>query len=157
MKDWFAQLNQREQMSLFILSLAVGLYLLFVLIWSPLATKRDALEVQNSAIAGSLARVDAMVSELLQLRDGGASVNTRRNLTSLINQSTSRMELQVSRLQPSSRGDIQVRLENAAFDDVLEWLHEMEYREALLVREVSVTQAGSAGRVNATVRIAQAG
>ena len=157
MKDWFAQLNQREQMSLFILSLAVGLYLLFVLIWSPLATKRDALEVQNSAIAGSLARVDAMVSELLQLRDGGASVNTRRNLTSLINQSTSRMELQVSRLQPSSRGDIQVRLENAAFDDVLEWLHEMEYREGLLVREVSVTQAGSLGRVNATVRIAQAG
>jgi general secretion pathway protein M len=157
MKDWFAQLNQREQMSLFMLSLAVGLYLLFVLIWSPLASKRDALEVQNSAIAGSLARVDAMVSELLQLRDGGASVNTRRNLTSLINQSTSRMELQVSRLQPSSRGDIQVRLENASFDDVLEWLHEMEYREALLVREVSVTQAGSAGRVNATVRIAQAG
>ena len=157
MKDWFAQLNQREQMSLFILSLAVGLYLLFVLIWSPLATKRDALEVQNSAIAGSLARVDAMVSELLQLRDGGAAVNTRRNLTSLINQSTSRMELQVSRLQPSSRGDIQVRLENAAFDDVLEWLHEMEYREGLLVREVSVTQAGSLGRVNATVRIAQAG
>jgi len=128
MKDWFAQLNQREQMSLFILSLAVGLYLVFVLIWSPLASKRDALEVQNSAIAGSLARVDAMVSELLQLRDGGASVNTSRNLTSLINQSTSRMELPVSRLQPSSRGDIQVRLENAAFDDVLEWLHEMEYR-----------------------------
>jgi general secretion pathway protein M len=157
MKDWFAQLNQREQMSLFMLSLVVGLYLLFVLIWSPLASKRDALEVQNSAIAGSLARVDAMVSELLQLRDGGASVNTRRNLTSLINQSTSRMELQVSRLQPSSRGDIQVRLENASFDDVLEWLHEMEYREGLLVREVSVTQAGSAGRVNATVRIAQAG
>jgi len=157
MKDWFAQLNQREQMSLFILSLAVALYLLLMIVWSPLASKRDALEVQNSAIAGSLARVDAMVSELLQLRDGGASVNTRRNLTSLINQSTSRMELPVSRLQPSSRGDIQVRLENAAFDDVLEWLHEMEYREGLLVREVSVTQAGSVGRVNATVRIAQAG
>lgn len=157
MKDWFAQLNQREQMSLFILSLAVALYLLLMIVWSPLASKRDALEVQNSAIAGSLARVDAMVSELLQLRDGGASVNTSRNLTSLINQSTSRMELPVSRLQPSSRGDIQVRLENAAFDDVLEWLHEMEYREGLLVREVSVTQAGSVGRVNATVRIAQAG
>jgi hypothetical protein len=33
----------------------------------------------------------------------------------------------------------------------------MEFREGLLVREVSITQAGSAGRVNATVRIAQAG
>lgn len=157
MKAWFTHLNQREQMSVFLLGLAVGLYLLLMFVWSPLADKRDALQVQNSAIAGSLSRVDAMVSELLQLRNSGASVNTRRNLTSLINQSTSRRELPVSRLQPSSRGDIQVRLENAAFDDVLEWLHEMEYREGLLVREVSVTQAGSLGRVNATVRIAQAG
>lgn len=157
MKEWFTQLNQREQMSLFILGLVVGLYLLFMLVLSPLASKRDALAVQNTAIAGSLGRVDAMVSELLQLRDGGSSVNNRRNLTSLINQSTSRMDLPVSRLQPSSRGDIQVRLENAAFDDVLEWLYEMEYREGLLVHEVSITQAGSVGRVNATVRIAQAG
>lgn len=157
MKAWFTHLNQREQMSVFLLGLAVGLYLLLMFVWSPLADKRDALQVQNSAIAGSLSRVDAMVSELLQLRNSGASVNTRRNLTSLINQSTSRRELPVSRLQPNSRGDIQVRLENAAFDDVLEWLHEMEYREGLLVREVSVTQAGSLGRVNATVRIAQAG
>ena len=38
MKDWFAQLNQREQMSLFILSLAVGLYLLLIIVWSPLET-----------------------------------------------------------------------------------------------------------------------
>ncbi len=61
------------------------------------------------------------------------------------------------RLQPNSRGEIQVRVENASFDDVLKWLHEMEYGQGLLVREVSVTQANSAGRVNVTVRIAEAG
>ena len=32
-----------------------------------------------------------------------------------------------------------------------------EYRESLLVKEVSITQGGSTGRVNATVRLAQAG
>ena len=67
------------------------------------------------------------------------------------------MNLPVSRLQPNSRREIQVRLESAAFDDLIAWLHQMEYGERLLVREVSITQAGSAGRVNATVRIAQAG
>jgi len=67
------------------------------------------------------------------------------------------LRLQVSRLQPNSRGEIQVRLENAAFDDLLQWLHQMEYREGLLVREVSVTQTGAVGRVNATVLIGQAG
>ena len=157
MKDWFAQLNQREQMSLFALGIALALYILYMLVWSPLDSMRDSLQVQNQAVAGSLQRVDAMVSEVLQLRDSGTGSSSRRNLTSLINQSTSRLQLQVSRLQPNSRGEIQVRLESAAFDDVLLWLHEMEYREGLLVREVSITQAGPIGRVNATVRIAQAG
>ena len=157
MKSWFLQLQQREQISLLILSLALGLYLLYRVIWSPLDTLRDDLQVQNRGVADSLQRVDAMVSEVMHLRASGAQTGGRRNLTSLINQSTSRLQLQVTRLQPNSRGDIQVRLESAVFDQVLRWLYEVEYREGLLVREVSITQAGTVGRVNATVRIAQAG
>jgi general secretion pathway protein M len=157
MKEWFSQLNQREQLSLLALGLVLALYLLYILLWSPLHDMRESLQQQNRVVAGSLQRVDAMVSELLHLRESGAQTGSRRNLTSLINQSTSRLQLQVTRLQPNSRGEIQVRLENAAFDDVLRWLHQMEYREGLLVREVSITQAGSTGRVNLTVRIAQAG
>jgi len=156
-KAWFAQLEQREQLSLVVLGFALALYLLYTLLWSPLDSQRDQLVLQNQGVASSLQRVDALVSEITQLRDSGGRSSQRRNLTSLINQSTARLELQVSRLQPNSRGEIQVRLEGAAFDDLLLWLHEMEYREALLVREVSITQSGTAGRVNATVRVAQAG
>lgn len=157
MREWFLGLNQREQMSVMALGVAVVLYVLFQFVWTPLEQKRESLALQNSAVAQSLVRVDAMVSELQALRDSGASAGTRRNLTSVINQSTGRLNLPVSRLQPNSRGEIQVRLENAGFDDLLKWLHEMEYREGLLVREVSITQGGATGRVNATVRMAQAG
>ena len=157
MKEWFAQLNQREQMSLLALGLAVALYLLYVLVWSPLDSKREQLALQNVAIAESQVRVDAMVSELLQLRAGGVKTGTKRNLTSVINESTSRLQLPVIRLQPNSRGEIQVRLENAVFDDVLRWLYQMEYTEHMLVREVSLTQSNTAGLVNVTARIAEAG
>ncbi len=157
MKDWFAGLNQREQLSLLVLGIALGLYVVYMAVWSPLSSKRDELAQQNAAIAQSLTRVDAMVSELVQLRSSGVSTGGKRNLTSLINQSTRRLQLPVSRLQPNSRGEIQVRLESAAFDDVLGWLYEMEYKEGLLVREVSITETGTTGRINATVRIAQAG
>jgi general secretion pathway protein M len=157
MKEWFSQLNQREQMSVLLLGVAVSLYLLYVFIWSPLDTRREQLAVQNTAIAESQVRVDSMVSQLLELREGGATAGAKRNLTSVINESTSRFQLPVIRLQPNSRGEIQVRVENASFDDVLKWLHEMEYGQSLLVREVSVTPANAAGRVNVTVRIAEAG
>ena len=157
MKEWFAQLNQREQMSLLILGLALALYLLYMFVWSPLDTRRAELALQNTAIAESQARVDTMVSQLLELREGGAQPATQRNLTSVINESTSRLQLPVMRLQPNSRGEIQVRVENASFDTVLKWLHEIEYAEGLLVHEVSLTQANGPGLVNITVRIGEAG
>ena len=156
MKDWFAQLSQRDQLSLLALGLVLCLYLLYMLVWKPLDDKRELLEQQNSVVAASLQEVDVMVSEIMRLRDSGAVAGARRNLTSLINQSTGRRGLQVTRLQPNSRGEIQVRLEGAAFDEVLAWLHEIENQEGLLVMEAAVTPAGMAGRVNATVRIAQA-
>ncbi|MEZ5573979.1 MAG: type II secretion system protein GspM [Halioglobus sp.] len=157
MKDWFAQLSQRDQMSLLVLAVVLALYLLYMLVWSPLDTRRNDLVLQNTAIAESRVRVDAMVSEVLQLRQSGAKPGTKRNLTSVINASTSRLQLPVIRLQPNSRGEIQVRVENANFDDVVKWLYEMEYKEGLLVREVSLTQTGAVGRVNVTVRIAEVG
>ena len=157
MKEWLSQLNQREQLSLLLLGLALLLYLLYTLVLSPLESQQEQLAAQNRAVTESQGRVDAMVSQLLQLRQGGAKAGAKRNLTSVINQSTSRLQLPVMRLQPNSRGEIQVRSENASFNDVLKWLNEMEYTESLLVREVSVTPAASAGRVNITVRIAEAG
>ena len=157
MKEWFSQLNQREQLSLLLLGVALALYLIYMLVWSPLNSRRAELAIQNTAIAESQVRVDAMVSELLQLRKSGANTGAKRNLTSVINESTSRLQIPVIRLQPNSRGEIQVRIENASFDTVLQWLHEMEYKQGLLVREVAITQAGTAGRINLTVRIAEAG
>jgi type II secretory pathway component PulM len=155
-KEWFAGLNQREQLSLFVLGIALLLYLLYMLAWAPLAERREELALQNESVAESLQRVDAMVSEIMRLREGGVASTARRNLTSLVNQSTGRHGLQVSRLQSNSRGDIQVRLENAVFDDLLAWLDDVENREGLLVTEIAITRAGASGRVNATIRIAQA-
>jgi len=156
-RAWFERLPPREQLAVLALGLVLAVYSLYMAAWAPLAERRAALAGQNSAIAGSLTRVDALVSELAQLRDSDAQPGAQRNLLSLINQSTSRLQLPVSRLQPNSRGEIQVRLENAPFDDLLGWLYELEYGEGLLVREVSIVQAGVPGRVNVTVRIAQAG
>ena len=156
MKEWFAGLNQREQLSLLVLGVALALYLLYMVAWAPLAERRSELAVQNEAVAQSLQRVDAMVSEIIRLREGGGASASRRNLTSLVNQSTGRHGLQVSRLQPNSRGDIQVRMENAVFDDLVAWLDEVENRERLLVTEIAITRTGNVGRVNATIRISQA-
>ena len=157
MKQWFSQLAQREQLSLLVLVSAVLVYLLYMLVWVPLDSRREALIVQNEAVAESRVRVDAMVSQIMQLRKSGAQSGTRRNLTSVINESTTRFKLPVIRMQPNRQGEIQVRLENADCGAMMQWLHEMENGKGLLVRELSLTQAGTSGLVNITVKIAEAG
>ena len=96
-----------------------------------------------------------MVAQYLQLQANGGQRQRSRNLTSLINQSTAQHGLEVSRLQPNARGDIQVRFEAMPFDNLLSWMHRLEAGEGLGIAEVSVTQAGQPGRVNATVRVSQ--
>ena len=157
MKEWFSQLAQREQLSVLVLASVVLIYLLYSLFWAPLNSRREALIVQNEAVAESRVRVDAMVSQIMQLRKSGAQSGARRNLTSVINESTTRFKLPVIRMQPNRQGEIQVRLENADFGAMMQWLHEMENGKGLLVRELSLTQAGTSGLVNITVKIAEAG
>ena len=155
MKQWFMGLTQREQLSLLIMGLAVALYLAFVIFIAPLSQARDRMVVQNRGVAESLQRVEVLVSQILHLRETGNGSSTNRNLTSLVNRSTSSYQLQVNLLQPNSRGELQLRLENAVFDDLIAWLYQVEYKEGLRVLETSITQAGTVGRVNATVRLAQ--
>lgn len=157
MRDWFEQLNLREQASVLVLAGVVLLWLVYTLLWSPLDQRREQLRQQNLAVVESLARVDAMVSELQELRASGASRAERgRNLTTLVNRGTQRLSLPVSRLQPGARGDLQVRLENAPFDRLVTWLHELEQREGLLIAELAVTPAGTTGHVNVTLRVSEA-
>lgn len=156
MQAWFARLDRREQLSLLVLAVVIGLYLVWVVLWSPIAAMRDRMAEQNTAAAAALVRVDTLVAELQQARaTAGPGGQQRSNLTALVNQSTGRFGLSVNRLQPGSRGDLQVRLENARFADLIAWLHQLELGEGLLLEEVAITQAGSAGFVNATIRIGQ--
>lgn len=155
MQAWFARLARREQLSLLVLAVCLVLYLLWVLLWSPLLAMRDRMQAQNTAAAAALVRVDALVAELQQARASSATSGQRSNLAAVINQSTARFGLSINRLQPGNRGDMQVRMEDARFSDLVAWLHHLELAEGLVLGEVAITQAGSAGVVNATIRIGQ--
>ncbi|MEP0203501.1 MAG: type II secretion system protein M [Halioglobus sp.] len=155
MNKWLLRFNTREQLSLLIMTAAVALYIMYALIWTPLSSARDDMALRNQSTVELLYRVDSMVSEVQALKASGGSNTRQRNLTSLINQTTRAQNLAVTRLQPNSRGDIQVRMENAPFDDVMTWLHVIELRERLVIQELSLTQAGGSGLINLTVRVSQ--
>jgi type II secretory pathway component PulM len=154
MKQWFLQFNQREQIYLLLCAIVVTLYLLLVAVWQPIANLRAEKASQNERVAQSLVKVQGMVAELKQLRaSGGGKRNV--NLNQVINASTSKHGIVPTRIQPSSRGDTQVRFEDVELEGFLRWLHQLEHVDKLAIRDLSINQGQRGGLVNASVRIGQ--
>ncbi|MEM9314812.1 MAG: type II secretion system protein M [Pseudomonadota bacterium] len=155
MKDWFLRFSPREQLALLLMTAAVTLYAFVLLVLMPLGNAREEMVERNIATATALARVDGLATEISELRKtAGSAPSAGRNLTATVNRSAERFGLRPSRLQPNSRGGVQVRFETAALEPLLRWLHALEDGQGLLVEELSLSQTQLAGTVSATVRIA---
>lgn len=155
MKQWFLRFSTREQMALLTMMLVVVIYLVAVLAVLPLQRAREQLIQTNVATAELLQRVDGLASALIAQREGAAAPASSRNLTSLLNNSAVAAGLRIARVQPNSRGAVQLRLESVPFAALLRWLHELESVQGLLLEELSVSQGGAPGIVSASLRVTQ--
>lgn len=151
-RQWFESLSARDQIALMILGAAVGLWAFVFLIFIELDGRRERLVNGNQALAQKLHRVDLKVEQLAVLREGGGDGQV--NLTRTLSQASETQGLTVKRLQPNSRGEVQLRFEGIAFDGLLQFLEQIEGSAGLVVKEASISSAGRSGGVNATLRIA---
>jgi len=151
-RQWFESLSARDQIALMILGAAVGLWAFVFLIFIELDGRRERLVNGNQALAQKLHRVDLKVEQLAVLREGGGGGQV--NLTRTLSQASETHGLTVKRLQPNSRGEVQLRFEGIAFDGLLQFLEQIEGSAGLVVKEASISSAGRSGGVNATLRIA---
>ena len=152
MRQWFESLPSRDQIALMALVAALGLWLFVQLIFIELDGRRDRLTQSNQALAEKLIRVDLKVEQLAALRAGGS--DQKINLTRTLSQASEANGLTVKRLQPNSRGEVQIRFEGVAFDNLLQFLEQIEGVSGLAVLDASVSSAGRNGGVNATFRVA---
>ena len=152
MRQWFESLPSRDQIALMALGAALGLWLFVQLIFIELDGRRDRLTQGNQALAEKLIRVDLKVEQLAALRAGGGG--QKINLTRTLSQASEANGLAVKRLQPNSRGEVQIRFEGVAFDNLLQFLEQIEGVSGLAVLDASVSSAGRSGGVNATFRVA---
>ena len=150
-RQWFQSLVVRDQIALMILAAVVGSWVFVQVIFVELDGRRQRLTAGNEALASTLSRIDLKVEQLAALRAdwGGVQVNLTRTLSQL----SETLGLPVKRLQPNSRGEVQIRFEGIAFDGLLQFLEQIEGSSGLVVIDGSISSAGNSGGVNATLRV----
>lgn len=155
MKQWFLRFTPREQVALLVMAAAVAAWLLGIVAIAPLERARERLAETNRATADVLVRVDRLASAILARRESDGEPSRARNLTTLLNGSAEAAGLRIARLQPNSRGAVQLRLEGVAFAPLLRWIHTLEQGEGLVIEELSISQSGSSGTVAVSLRVSQ--
>ena len=152
------QLSLRDQAMLVLLAAALLLYMLYQMLWHPLAAANRNLERQNAAVAQSVANMNQLAAQFreLQKANGPAAASGGETLTQLVDETVAANQLHMSRFQPGSSGDVQVRFDNASFDQILRWLHELENKHGVTLREFGVSPGSGPGLVNVSVRLYRA-
>ncbi|MFT5578301.1 MAG: general secretion pathway protein M [Paraglaciecola psychrophila] len=155
-RQWFDTLNSRDQLSVLAGAVAVGLYILIVLLWSPLSQQQQSLVLQNQQAGVSLRNVEALAQQYQALQGGSAKKTNstgKKNLTSLIDRLVKANGLQMKRFQPSSSGDVQLRFENAVFNNIVMLLHQLETDNAIAIKDLSISPGSAIGLVDISVRL----
>ena len=138
-------------MALMILAAVLSVWVFIQVIFVELEGRRQRLTAGNEALASTLSRIDLKVEQLAALRADGGGVQV--NLTRTLSQLSETLGLPVKRLQPNSRGEVQIRFEGIAFDGLLQFLEQIEGSSGLVVVDGSISSAGNNGGVNATLRV----
>jgi len=143
---WLA-LNEREQRLLRVLTIVLGIAVLYFVIWQPSvsalqqANQRVAAQQQQlSWVQQTLARYQAAKDRAPQRTRNDESVSQR------ISSAARALELDIARLQPQ-QDSVLVSIDDADFKQVLELIAQLESRFQLQVETADIAKLDSPGQV----------
>ena len=163
MKDWFANLESREQA--FVAGGAVFLVvaLVYALLWLPLARNHEALSTSVANWERSLAELGTLRNLAATSRQAPTPANASgiQQAPIIVVDQTLRsrgLEQFRRRSQPTTNNGVRVEFESVAFDDLVLWLGDLAAQHNMHVQAGSVSAIAQAGpgRVNASLTLERA-
>ena len=148
----FFKLSYRDQILLLCTAFILFLSVVWFLILSPISDQSDELSRRNELSRASLGRVQEMVSELRRLNVTQSLESQRGSSTAGINASALRYGLKISRLTPNNQGEIELRLENVKFSELIRWINYVESELGFTTIEAGLSVPSDRMKVNATLR-----
>jgi general secretion pathway protein M len=151
---WYLGRESNEQRVIAGLALAFALMILWLGIWKPIS---DWRATENNRYQNAQSQFDWMQANEPRgraLASGGAgSGQDQRSLLPVITRSAQAQGIQVNRLQPESNGVISVAIQAQPFDNLLQWLNQLEENNGVSVLRMAVDAEGRSGIVNAQIRL----
>lgn len=150
LRTWFNRLAPREQ-RVVLAGLAAAIALLLLGILLPFERHVTQLEQRVRSKQADLAWLTAVAPRLSELRSapGAAGGESLVVLADRVARETG-IARSLTGSQPSSDGAISVRIEQVAFDSLVNWVGELVQHHGVRVVSASIDSSSNAGSVSAT-------
>ena len=146
LKQRFLDLSPRDQ--LFLVG-GAGILLVFILLFGVLFPMQDELakaRKQNASALKEQQEVRSLAGRVLASQQGAQGGNQQQSLNGLLNKTLSQHELTMENFQPSGN-QARVRLSSSDFNKVFAWMHELEIKHGVNIKDVTITSDQSPGSV----------
>lgn len=156
-KAYWDSRSQRDQIVLLFFGVFIGIFVLWWLVLQPMAKSVDQQRISTRNSSESLVRVRAMAMELQQLQKSGGNQNNQSSgpLSGVVDRSLQARGLRMSNFQPLKNGnEARLRLEEAEYNQVIQWLNDLESQHQIRAQELTITPSRNVGRVTVSVRLA---
>lgn len=158
MKEWFEGLGSREQLMVGVAAIAVALFLIYALLWSPLNSGYQDMKNRVDAQRETAVWMQQSAQQLQQLkRSRGATRGLGGRSLLATADSTARsngLGPSLKRVEPEGTNNVRVWLENASFDLVVKWLGMLSTTYGIETDSVTMERVAEiAGQVNARLTL----
>ena len=158
MNAWWAGLAPRERVILGGGGIVLALVLIYLMIWEPIATKREQVRADISALSADLAWMQQVAGQVkrraAQQGNQSSAAAAGGSVLTLVEVSARAAGLHetLERVQPEGQG-ARIWFAETGFDGLLNWLGELEQRHGLQVSQLAVDAGNAPGRVTARIKV----
>lgn len=146
MKEWWLQLNLREQRLVIAMTTVVMFFILYSTIWAPLNNNIDTAKAKLERQQELLTWVQEGTVKYKSAVGSGNSRKRNVSLSSLVNQTAGRNQISIARMQPQG-DDLQVWIDEVPFNQLLAWLEELSVKEGVRVKSIDIANSPITGVV----------
>lgn len=152
---WWEEHDPREQMMLAVGGFVAALILFFLFVISPVMEWHAQEKKRLEQAKADVSEVQSLATQVQAKKQAGEGNKGNQSLAVLIDNSIQENALVMRGFQPGAKQDARLRLENAPYPALAQWLYDLEYRHKIKIEDLSLTPSKLAGRLMVSLRVAE--
>lgn len=153
LQQLFNGLEERERLMVSIGALIVGITLLYLIVWEPMAKAHLRREADLAAARQLATRIELLAGQVRSNPGSGASRGL--SLLAAVDQASKSGVLNrpLTRIQPEGDAEVKVWLEAISFESLVRWIAQMQMRDGIVVRSAQIERDVTPGTVSAQLSL----